>query len=154
MQEVLLVKQQQTSEECLKFYYELGNNLEVKPLSRRAIRRCYFNWLKNDNDTRDFRQVFNEKLNTHNEKAKKELEKFKKLSSQKKIGLVKYDKNTGTCTITSRLHRPLKIYNLKNYTRLRENVKDYLKDYYSYLDFSELKEKGSSPIRIRVAKCA
>lgn len=131
--------------EELDIYYKIGLKFEYKKLSKASIRRCYFNWLKNDNDTRQWDEVFQERLNHHEKYIIGAYQELKDSFKPDLLGHVLFDKST--LIFKNLYHQELKITKPKaSKAWIRQKLRQYCDENCCTISFDDLYETNISNI--------
>lgn len=131
--------------EELETYYKIGLKFEYKTLSRASIRRCYFNWLKNDNDTRPWDEVFQERLDQHEKYIVGVYRNIRESFKPQLIGSVSLNKNI--ITFENKFHQTLKISKPKiTKAWIRHKLRQYCNENCCSISFDDLYETNIANI--------
>lgn len=127
-------KQASMPEENLKTYFAKGQKCKFRRLTSNQIKRLFFNWLKDDSDVRTFDEVFNAKVEYHEEQWKKQYDLKTVKFVPKTLGSVTLDYNqkdrVAKLTFISERHQPLVVMKpINTHKRLLKWVRDKVNDY-------------------------
>jgi len=132
----------------LSVYFNRGSLVEPIAMTQRLVKRTYYSWLKNGEDTRDFEQVFRERRDRHIKDSIKKQKAREKQGTLITTGKVIISDNK-VVFINSPLHMPLTIYRGKGSTVSRI-VKGYCKSHFCEIDLRQLLLKNLAKIKTRV----
>lgn len=131
--------------EELDKYYKVGLNFEYKTLSKASIRRCYFNWLKNDNDSRLWDEVFQERLANHEKYIIDVYRELKESYNPQLLGQVILDKST--LIFRNKYHQELRVSKPKaSKAWIRQKLRQYCNENCCSINFDDLYETNISNI--------
>ena len=127
-------KQTQTPESTLKNYFARGQKCRFRKLSPNQVKRLYFNWVKDDSDTRTFEEVFQKKFDDHEALWRKQYDLKSVKFVPKDVGevVLEYDSKEKIAKLTfkSSRHRPLVVMKpIKTHSKLLKWVRDKTNHY-------------------------
>lgn len=133
----------------LERYYEMGAEAKPQMLSRTIVRRCYYDWLKKDSDTRSWEEVFAARLEKYKLRYEKEAAK-RSTFVPREIGSLMIENQT--LIIKNEIHEKITISRPceSNNKWMKKTADSYAKKYCCSIDSKELLTTGFTKIYTKV----
>lgn len=137
------------AQEELQKYYNIAINIQPRYLSKASVRRAYYRWIKDDRDTREWQDVFLERVRDHI-KYYKDLADKKAFFKSRVIGSVELTESKNLI-FKNVHHSDLVVSSPKaNKMWVKKKVHQYCRENFCDIDFLKLKTTNKANITTKL----